>query len=243
MKPQSLTIHIVDLPEVVMVRNATFLIALALVFTLAFAVPANAQPPELSCSDTPFGATVENVLKIYKGSKITQEEAPYIESIGNYALEQHFKGGLKKDDSGICFLPNIVKKYSISHEGWKNCSSMTLYFGAFAVDAKAYELFMVKKTQKTPAADADFKKVFEKMAVKLDKEMGTTHSTDQGRIQSFDAGSHSFYLPALVGTWNAEKTLAFLMVANSPDKGPLPPEVVYVSRPSLKRYLEMCKTY
>ena len=226
-----------------MVRNTPLLIITVLLVTLAFVVPVHAQQ-ELSCADTPFGSTVDKVLAAYKGSEIKQEEAPYIESIGNYALEQHFKGGLKKDDSGICFLPNIVKKYTITHDGWKNCAAMTLYFGAFAVDAKAYELFMVKKTQPVPPPDADFKEIFEKIAVQMDKELKTDHTVDQGRIQSFGgAQSHTFYYPALVGTWNAEETLALLMVANSPDKGPLPPEVVYVSRPSLKRYLEMCKTY
>lgn len=226
-----------------MARKSALLIIIALFVTLTPAAYGGSAPPELTCGDAPFGAPVGKVLEIYKGSEIVQEATPYIESIGNYALEQHFKGGLQKDDSGICFLPNIVKKYSISHDGWKNCSAMTLYFGAFEVDAKDYELFMVKKTQTTPQADADFKKVFEKLAGKLDKEVGTGHTVDQGRIQSFDAGSHSFYLPALVGTWSAEDTLAFLMVANSPDKGPLPPEIVYVSRPALKRYLEVCKTY
>lgn len=227
-----------------MVRNIPFQIAIALVLSIALASPIYAQPPVLSCADTPFGSTVEKVLEAYKDSEVKQEATPYIESIGNYALEQHFKGGLQRDDSGICFLPSIVKKYTITHESWKNCSSMTLYFGAFKQDAKDYELFMVKKTQPAPSPDADFKDVFERIAAEMDKEMKTDHTEDQGRIQAFDkAQSHTFYFPALVGTWNTDDNLAFLMVANSPDKGPLPPEVVYVSRPALKRYLEVCKTY
>ncbi len=227
-----------------MARKYILLITIALIVAFVPIAFGESAPPELTCSEVPFGSPVGKVLETYKGSEIVQEATPYIESIGNYALERHFKGGLQRDDSGICFLPSIVKKYSISHDGWKNCSAMTLYFGAFKENAKDYELFMVKKTQTTPPADADFKKVFEKMAVKLDKETGTGHTVDQGRIQSFDgAQSHTFYLPALVGTWSAEDTLAFLMVANSPDKGPLSPEIVYVSRPALKRYLEVCKTY
>ena len=153
-----------------MARKFALLIIIALFVAFVPTSYGDSVPPELTCGDAPFGAPVGKVLEIYKDSKIVQEATPYIESIGNYALERHFKGGLKRDDSGICFLPNIVKKYSISHDGWKNCSAMTLYFGAFEVDAKDYELFMVKKTQKTPAADADFKKVFEKMAGKLDWE-------------------------------------------------------------------------
>lgn len=224
-----------------MARKSTLLITIAVFFTLA--LPVSAAPPELVCADIPFGASVDKVLETYKGSDIVQEQTPYIESIGNYVLEQHFTGGLKRDDSGICFLPNIVRKYTVRHDGWKNCDSMTLYFGAFKVDAKDYELFMVKKTQRTPPAKADFKKVFDKEAVKLDDELKIGHTVDQGRIQSFGQQSHSFYLPALVGTWEGEDTLGFLMVANSPDEGPLPPEIVYVSRPALKRYLEICLTY
>ena len=92
--------------------------------------------------------------------------------------------------------------------------------------------------------DANFRKVFQEIAATMDKEMKTDHAEDQGRIQSFNkAQSHTFYYPALVGTWSTDDTLSFLMVANSPDKGPLPPEVVYVSRSALKRYLEVCKTY
>jgi hypothetical protein len=227
-----------------MARKSVLLITIALLIAFVPAVYGESVPPELTCGEAPFGSPVGKVLKTYKGSEIVQEATPYIESIGNYVLEKHFKGGLQRDDSGICFLPNIVKKYSISHGGWKNCSAMTLYFGAFKENAKDYELFMVKKTQATPSPDADFKKVFDKLAVKLDKEMGTGHTVDQGRIQSFaGAQSHTFYLPALVGTWSAKDTLAFLMVANSPEEGPLPPEVVYVSKPALKRYLEVCKTY
>ena len=226
-----------------MARRSTLLITIAVFFTFALAAHSGGVPPELVCADVPFGASVDKVLDMYKGSDIVQEQTPYIESIGNYALEKHFKGGLKRDDTGICFLPNIVRKYTVRHDGWKNCDSMTLYFGAFKVDAKDYELFMVKKTQRTPPAEADFKDVFEKEAEKLSKELGTTPSIDQGRIQSFGQQSHSFYLPALVGTWDVKDTLGFLMVANSPDSGPLPPEIVYVSKPALKRYLEVCKTY
>ena len=226
-----------------MARRSTLLITIAVFFTFALAAHSAAVPPELVCADVPSGASVDKVLDMYKESKVVQEQTPYIESIGNYALEQHFKGGLKRDDTGICFLPNIVRKYTVRHDGWKNCDSMTLYFGAFKVDAKDYELFMVKKTQATPPAEADFKEVFNKEAVKLNGELKTGHTVDQGRIQSFGQQSHSFYLPALVGTWDGKDTLAFLMVANSPDKGPLSPEIVYVSRPALKRYLEVCKTY
>ena len=209
-------------------------------------VPVMASPsaadPELVCGEIPFGASVEKVLEIYKGSEVARQETPYIESIGNYALEKYFKGGLKKDDSGICFLPKIVKKYTVSHEGWENCDSMTLYFGAFEEGAKDYSLFMVKRTGPKPPAEADFQQIFSSLAENIDKSTGTGHSVDQGRIQSFDEQSHTFYLPALIGTWEAKDTLVFVMVANSPD-GPLPSEEIFVSKPALKRYLEICKTY
>jgi len=218
----------------------TFLIALIL--ALLMAVPVDAASPELVCGEIPFGKNVDAALKIYAGSEVTQSETPYIESIGTYALEKYFKGGLKKDDSGICFLPKIVQKYTVSHEGWENCDSMTLYFGAFEEGAKDYSLFMVKRTGPKPPAEADFQQIFKSLAENIDKSTGTGHSVDQGRIQSFDEQSHTFYLPALVGTWEAKDTLVFVMVANSPD-GPLPPEEIFVSKPALKRYLEICKTY
>jgi hypothetical protein len=53
--------------------------------------------------------------------------------------------------------------------------------------------------------------------------------------------ARAFYLPAVVGTWDAGDALVFLMAANSPE-GPLLPEVMTVPAPALKRYLEICKT-
>jgi hypothetical protein len=97
----------------------TFEFFAAVLLVLALVVPVNADP-ELVCGDIPFGATVEKVMETYKGSEVTQQETPYIESIGNYALERYFKGGLQKDESGICFLPKIVQKYTLKHKGWKN---------------------------------------------------------------------------------------------------------------------------
>ena len=208
---------------------------------LVMAVPAAADP-ELVCGDIPFGKNVDEVLKIYGGSNVVRQDTPYIESIGNYALEKHFEGGLKKDESGICFLPKIVQKYTITHEDWENCDSMTLYFGAFEQNAADYSLFMVKRTRQKLPADTDFKQAFNSLAKEMDQSTGTGHSVDQGRIQSFGEQSHTYYFPALVGTWEAKDTLVFVMVANSPD-GPLPPEEVFVSKPALRRYLEICKTY
>ncbi|MDF1527129.1 MAG: hypothetical protein P1S59_12820 [bacterium] len=118
---------------------------------------------------------------------------------------------------------------------------MTLYFGAFEEKAKDYTLFMVKRTRPRPPAATDFKEVFNSLAKDMDEDTKTSHTVDQGRIQSFNEQFHSYYLPALVGTWEAKDTLVFVMVANSPD-GPLPPEEVFVSKPALKRYLEICKT-
>jgi len=217
----------------------SFLIAALLI--LALAVPAAADP-ELVCGEIPFGKNVEEVLKIYGGSNVERQETPYIESIGNYALEKYFKGGLKKDDSGICFLPKIVQKYTLTHEDWKNCDAMTLYFGAFEKGASDFTLFMVKRTRPKPPTEADFKEVFGSLARDMDKSTGTGHSVDQGRIQSFGEQSHTYYFPALVGTWEAKETLVFVMVANSPN-GPLAAEEIFVSKPALKRYLEICKVY
>ena len=93
-----------------------------------------------------------------------------------------------------------------------------------------------------PPAAADFKEVFNALAKDVDDVTKTSHTVDQGRIQSFNEQSHSYYLPALVGTWEAKETLVFVMVANSPE-GPLPSEEIFVSKPALKRYLEICKTY
>lgn len=222
--------------------RSTRLLVLTVFLALALAVPIAADAPKLVCGEIPFGKHVEDVLKIYGGSDVVREETPYIESIGNYALERYFKGGLKKDDSGICFLPKIVQKYIVSHEGWKNCDSMTLYFGAFEQGATDYSLFMVKRTRPKPPADADFKQIFNNLSEEIDRSTGTGHSVDQGRIQSFNEQSHTYYFPALVGTWEAKETLVFVMVANSPD-GPLAPEEIFVSKPALKRYLEICKTY
>jgi hypothetical protein len=221
--------------------RSAFSFFVAAFLALALAGPAAADP-ELVCGDIPFGKKVDEVLKEYEGTKVVRQETPYIESIGNYALEKHFKGGLQKDDSGICFQPKIVQKYTVSHEAWKNCDSMTFYFGAFEQNAADYSLFMVKRTRPKLPADADFKQVFNSLAEEMDQSTGTGHSVDQGRIQSFGEQSHTFYFPALVGTWEAKETLVFVMVANSPD-GPLPPEEVFVSKPALKRYLEICKTY
>ncbi len=219
-------------------KSTTFA-AVLLAFVLV--VPAAADP-ELVCGDIPFGKNVDEVLKIYGGSNVERQETPYIESIGNYALEKYFKGGLKKDESGICFLPKIVQKYTLTHEDWKNCDAMTLYFGAFQEGASDYSLFMVKRTRPRAPAAKDFKEVFNALAKDMDEDTETSHTVDQGRIQSFNEQSHSYYLPALVGTWEAKDTLVFVMVANSPD-GPLPSEEVFVSKPALKRYLEVCKTY
>jgi len=204
-------------------------------------MPASSDP-ELVCGNIPFGKKVDEVLKIYGGSNVERQETPYIESIGNYALEKYFKGGLKKDESGICFLPKIVQKYTLSHEDWKNCDAMTLYFGAFEKGAADYSLFMIKRTRPKPSADADFKQIFNTLVEEMDQSTGTDHSVDLGRVQSFDEQSHTYYFPALVGTWEAKETLVFVMVANSPD-GPMAPEEVFVSKPALKRYLEICKTY
>jgi hypothetical protein len=219
-----------------------YTLLIALLWVLVMVAPAGAGSPELVCGELPFGKYVEDVLKIYKATDVVRQETPYIESIGNYALEKYFKGGLKKDESGICFLPKIVQKYTISHKGWKNCDSMVLYFGAFQEAAKEYSLFMVKRTRPKPPAESDFKQVFNNLSEEMDKSTGTSHSVDQGRIQSFNEQSHTFYFPALIGTWEAKDTLVFVMVANSPD-GPLPPEEIFVSKPALKRYLEICKTY
>ena len=119
---------------------------------------------------------------------------------------------------------------------------MTLYFGAFEEGAADYSLFMVKQTRPKPSGDRDFKEIFESLADGMDKTTGAARSVEQGRVQSFDEKSHTYYFPALIGTWEAKDTLVFVMVANSPD-GPLPPEEIFVSKPALKRYLEICKTY
>ena len=224
-----------------MTGRTRYSLLMVMLLVLALVVPAAADP-ELVCGDIPFGKNVDEVLKIYGGSNVERQETPYIESIGNYALERYFKGGLKKDDSGICFLPKIVQKYTLTHEDWNNCDAMTLYFGAFEKGATEYSLFMIKRTRPKPPADADFKQIFGTLAEDIDRSTGAARSVDQGRIQSFDEQSHTYYFPALVGTWEAKETLVFVMVANSPD-GPLAPEEIFVSKPALKRYLEICKTY
>jgi len=216
--------------------------ALTLVFTLLTIVPAAADSPDLVFGEIPFGKTLDEVLGMYAGSEVDRKETPYIESIGNYVVEKYFEGGLKRDNSGICLLPDIVQKYSVKNTDWKNCDSLTLYFGAFEKKAAKYTLFMVKKTLPQPLPEADFKEVFQKLSGTMDLSTGAGHTVEQGRIQSFEEDSHTFYLPALVGTWEAKDTLVFVMAANSPG-GPLPPEEIFVSRPALKRYLETCKTY
>ena len=93
-----------------------------------------------------------------------------------------------------------------------------------------------------PPAAADFKEIFNSLAKDVDEDTKTSHTVDQGRIQSFNEQSHTYYFPALIGTWEAKETLVFVMVGNSSD-GPLAPEEIFVSKPALKRYLEICKTY
>jgi len=225
-----------------MTRTPVLFLCMALLLVLVPAAPSFAAEPELVCGEIPFGKSVDEVLKMYGGSDVTRQDTPYIESIGNYALEKYFKGGIKRDDSGICFLPSIVQKYTLKHTDWKDCASMTLYFGAFEKAAREFSLFMVKRTLPKPPPDTDFKELFEKLSANVDMATGAERTVDQGRIQSFDEMSHNFYLPALIGTWEAKDTLVFVMVANSPD-GPLAPEEIFVSKPALKRYLEVCLTY
>jgi hypothetical protein len=214
---------------------------MVLVFIATSAAPVGAWS-ELTPGTVPFGVTVDEALEQYRGADVTRDTTPYIESIGTYAIERYFKGGLQKDDSGICFLPGIVRKYTVRDSGRPDSGSLTFYFGAFEKGADDYRLFMVKVTGPKPPAGDDFTVIFEEMAAELDKETGSTHTVDHGRVQSFEQQAHAFYLPALIGTWEAGETLAFLMAANSPE-GPLPPERIYVSRPALKRYQEVCKTY
>jgi len=220
----------------------TITLIAGLCLSLMATAPVAAESPELDYGRIPFGKTQDEVLGMYEGSEVTREETPYIESIGNYVLQEHFKGGLKKDDSGVCFLPAIVRKYTVKNREWERCDSLTLYFGAFEKKAADYTLFMVKKTLPAPPPEADFKKVFDDLAGNMDLSTGKGHTVSQGRVQSFSEESHTFYLPALVGTWQAPDALVFIMTANSPG-GPLPPEEVFVSRPALQRYLEVCRIY
>jgi hypothetical protein len=201
-----------------------------------------AAPPDLQYGQMPFDKSVDEVLKMFKGADIREDNTPYIEAISDYVLERYFKGGLKKDpEKGPCFYPNVVKKYVVSYPTDSDIEYLTLYFEGFESPAKPYRLFMVKKNYRKPGVVVfNLSVLFDGWARRIEAMVGSEPVIHQGTFQKFDSSAHEYYSPAMVGVWDGGGTLVFLMVADSTE-GALGPEIIYVSSKGLARYLNNCK--
>lgn len=189
----------------------------------------------------PFGKAMSEVLKDFEGSGIKREETPLIESVGNYALDEFFKGGLqKKEDSGACFYPQIVQKYTVT-VGAGGVREMTLYFQGFELPEKPFSLFMVKKTFTHGEDDqGKLRQVFDRRAQPITEAVGKKPQLREGTFQDFSGQRHDYFRPALVGIWDTGDTLVFLMVADS-EEGPTAPQLIMVHKKELATYLKACK--
>ena len=192
----------------------------------------------------PFGKTVKEVRDLFPDTEMTREETPYIESIGNYSLDRYFEGGIRRDpEQGTCFYPSVVRKYTVHLEkaGQDMVEDLTFYFEGLSGGRQPHRLFMVKVVMAAEGEpEGDYKSVFHRVAARISEEAGMKPDVSQGTYQDFRARSHAFYSPALVGVWDGEDTLVFLMVADS-SQGPVRPEIISVSKEGLSSYLKACK--
>ncbi len=201
-----------------------------------------AAMPDLQYGRIPFDKSVDEVMKMFKGADIREDNTPYIEAINDYLLEKYFEGGLKRDpEKGPCFYPDVVKKYVVSYPKDSDLENLTLYFEGFESPAKPYRLFMVKKNFREPEVVVfNLSVLFDGWARRIEAMVGSEPVIHQGTFQKFDAPAHEYYSPAMVGVWDGDGTLVFLMVADSTE-GALGPEIIYVSSKGLARYLNNCK--
>jgi len=220
------------------------LLALCLVTSDSAQAQDSKKLPDYQYGSVPFGTSMDNVLKQFETANIEKKKTPYIESIGNYAIGDYFKGGISKDkDQPTCFYSNVVQKYVVTDSGFAGVKELTLYFEGFRVPDKPFQLFIIKKVYKLPAGQKGaLRQVFDKWAGPVSESVGSNPEIRQGTFQAFESSAHTFYRPALVGIWNTEDTLVFLMIADSPE-GPGNPEVMIVNKAGLQRYLTACKFF
>jgi hypothetical protein len=219
------------------------IITLMIVFTLAG--PASAEHTNIKdyqLGSVPFGKEMEEVLKDFEGTDIKQEETPFIESIANYALDSFFEGGVQKsEDRTACFYPQIVQKYTVTGAGGSGVKDMTLYFQGFQQPERPFSLFMLKKTYAiNDGLKRNLKNVFDRWAQPIIESIGTKPEVRQGTFQDFSGQVHDYFRPTLVGIWDMDDKLVFLMIADS-NEGPSDPEVVIVDKEGLKTYIDACK--
>lgn len=217
----------------------------SMVFLFLFRAPCLAGdgvPPDMQYGKIPFDRSLAEVLDMFEGAGIREDNTPYIEALNDYVLEDYFKGGLRKDpDKGSCFYPNVVKKYVVSYPEESDVENVTLYFEGFESPAKPYRLFMIKKNYRKPEVVVfNLSVLFDGWARRIEAMVGSEPVIHQGTFQNFDTPGHTYYSPATVGVWDAKGTLVFLMVADSPE-GALGAEIIYVSSEGLARYLNNCK--
>jgi hypothetical protein len=220
------------------------LLAICLVISGPVQAQDNKKLPDYQYGSVPFGMSMDNVLKQLETANIEKKKTPYIESIGNYALGDYFKGGIRKDkDQQTCFYANVVQKYVVKDSGFAGVRELTLYFEGFGAPDKPYQLFMIKKSYELPEEQkGTLSKVFDSWSKPIAEAVGKKPDVREGTFQSFDGSVHDYYRPALVGVWSAEEVLVFLMVADSRN-GPGSPDVIIVSRKGLAHYLEACKFF
>ncbi|UCF30961.1 MAG: hypothetical protein JSV26_00560 [bacterium] len=226
-----------------MSRFFPWILAAAAAMSCAHAGTAARVPSvDLSPAKAPFGASVGTVLDPYSRYGVTEDGTPYIEAIGGYVLEEFFKGGLQKQDKGTCFYPSVVKKYRVVGPPSGGVGELTFYFEGFESPRQPYRLFIVKQRYRKPAeGEGDFRQVFKVRSRAITGNLKVEPAVHQGTYQDFRTGVHDyFYAPALVGVWDTGRILVFLMVADSTD-GPVEPEIMFVFREGLERYLKNCK--
>ena len=171
-----------------------FLVVAIMAACASTPVVLTASPPDLELGNIPFDKPLDEVMGAFQGMEIREDRTPYIEAIGDYVLEEYFKGGIVKDpEKGNCFYPNVVKKFVVTYPEKSDLQELTLYFQGFDAPKKPYRLFMIKKKYSKPETTVfNFRRLYDGWEERVRSQVGSEPIVHQGTYQEFDAPAHSY---------------------------------------------------
>ena len=212
-----------------------FLIIFVLVISIG-----SAEPFKFTFGEIPFKKTIDEVLSMVEGAEIVNDKSPAIFTIGSYDLRSYFDGPLYAwVGIDTYFNHEVVKKYTITYEGWGNIKEINLYFVKEA-DSQKYELFLVRKLLK--AQEGNYKIIFNGISDSIIAKIGNAFRIYETTFQDAILAVDNQYEPAKAGVWKLKQSQIFLLVANDWwGAKTKEPEILYLSIEGWQTYIEACE--